>query len=100
LLVDILHRLRSVDPAVRNSFVMHLTREQIAHVTGMTPVHASRMWSDLIDAGLIECAGRRVTILAERRLTELAHFCDRDEDFDLDWLRVVPAESPAYVGAD
>src|SRR5215213_6777904 len=32
LIVDILHRLRSADETVADSFTMHLTREQIAHV--------------------------------------------------------------------
>jgi CRP-like cAMP-binding protein len=95
LLVDILHRLRSVDPKIQCSFDMHLTREQVAHVTGMTPVHASRMWSELIADGLIECSGHQVTILAEDRLAQIAHYCDRDRDFDLDWLHFVEAASSA-----
>jgi CRP/FNR family transcriptional regulator, anaerobic regulatory protein len=97
LLVDILHRLRSADPTVGQSFDMHLTREQVAHVTGMTPVHASRMWSELISDGLISCAGHHVTIIAEERLAHLAQYCDRDRDFDLDWLHAVEAAS--YVEA-
>ena len=91
LLIDILCRLRSADPSVGRSFDMHLTREQIAHVTGMTPVHASRMWSELISQGLIGCVGHHVTILAEDRLAEIAHYRDRDGDFDLDWLHIVEA---------
>ena len=42
LLVDILHRLRSADESVTNSFFLHLTREQIAHVAGITPVRSMR----------------------------------------------------------
>jgi CRP/FNR family transcriptional regulator len=95
LLIDILRRLRSADPNVGCSFDMHLTREQVAHVAGMTPVHASRMWSELISKGLISCVGHHVTILAEERLTQLAHYCDRDSDFDLEWLRIVEAVATA-----
>jgi CRP/FNR family transcriptional regulator, anaerobic regulatory protein len=92
LVLDVLHRLRSADHTVQDTFYMHLTREQIAHFTGMTPVHASRMWSALIDDGLIECMGRTVTILDEPRLTELSHYRDRDGDFDHHWLRLVRQE--------
>jgi CRP/FNR family transcriptional regulator len=89
LLIDILRRLRSADQNVGCSFEMYLTREQVAHVTGMTPVHASRMWSDLIAKGLISCVGHHVTILAEDHLAQIAHYFDRDRDLDLDWLRIV-----------
>lgn len=96
LLIDILHRLRSGDPRIRGSFDMHLTREQIAHVTGMTPVHASRMWSELISKGLISCVGHHVTIVAEERLAQLAHYADRDADFDLDWLHSVEEDNKGF----
>jgi CRP/FNR family transcriptional regulator, anaerobic regulatory protein len=86
LLVDILHRLRSADGSVTNAFFMHLTREAIAHVTGITPVHASRMWSALVADGLITCANRVVTILDEPRLIALSQYRERDDDFDFDWL--------------
>jgi CRP-like cAMP-binding protein len=89
LLLDILHRLRSADRGVTNSFFMHLTREQIAHVIGMTPVHASRTWSALLADELIRCDGRTVTIDDERQLANLGHYSDRDGDFDFDWLSLV-----------
>lgn len=100
LLVDILHRLRSADPSVSCSFDLHLTREQIAHVTGMTPVHASRMWSELISQGLIGCSGNHVTIFDEDRLAQLANYRDRDGDFDLDWLCSVEAVNALDFGTD
>jgi CRP/FNR family transcriptional regulator, anaerobic regulatory protein len=89
LLIDILHRLRSADCSVTNSFYMHLTREEIAHVTGMTPVHASRMWTRLIADRLIHCVGRQVTIVDESQLAAIGHYVDRDGDFDFDWLKLV-----------
>jgi CRP/FNR family transcriptional regulator, anaerobic regulatory protein len=89
LLVDILHRLRSADRSIASTFDMHLTREQIAHVTGMTPVHASRMWSALIADGLIASEGHKVTVRDERRLAELSQYRDRDNDFDHAWLAQV-----------
>ena len=97
LLVDILHRLRSADESVTNSFFLHLTREQIAHVAGITPVHASRMWSALIADGLIRCVRRTVTIVDEQRLACLGHYSDRDGDFDYDWLRAVENQADAAL---
>ena len=89
LLLDILHRLRSADHTVQNSFYMHLTREHIAHFAGITPVHASRMWSALMDDGLISCTGRTVTILDEPAMLALSHYRDLDKDFDYRWLKLV-----------
>ena len=97
ILVDILHRLRSADDSVTNSFFLHLTREEIAHVTGMTPVHASRMWSALVADGLICCDGRTVTIVDEKRLAYFGHYSDRDGDFDYYWLRAVEGEAKAVI---
>ena len=97
LLVDILHRLRSADSSVANSFHMHLMRDQVAQVTGMTPVHASRMWSALIADGLICCDRRVVTILDEARLAALGHYPDRDGDFDHSWLRAVEDRTNAAI---
>jgi CRP-like cAMP-binding protein len=89
LLVDILHRLRSVDPAVSNAFPMHLTREQTAQVIGTTPVHASRVWCGLVAESLIRCDGHTVTVLDEPRLVDIAEYRVRDSAFDQDWLRRV-----------
>ena len=97
LLVDILYRLRSADHSVTNSFFLHLTREQIAHVTGITPVHASRMWSALIADGLVRCDGRTVTIANEERLARLGHYSDRDGDFDYDWLCAVEDQTNTAI---
>jgi CRP/FNR family transcriptional regulator, anaerobic regulatory protein len=101
LLVDILHGLRSSDRRVGNRFEMHLTREQIAHVTGMTPVHASRMWSALIAEGLIAVEGHVVIVRDERRLAEMSEYRNHDDDFDHGWLgQVQPgtASAPAPSG--
>ncbi len=89
LLLDVLHRLRSADHTVEKTFYMHLTREQIAHFTGMTPVHASRMWSALVDEGLIQCIGRTVTVIDEAALASLCDYRDRVGDYDHRWLKLV-----------
>ena len=99
LLVDILHRLRSADPGVTNSYYMHLTREQMAHVIGVTPVHASRTWSALLAEGMIRCDGRAVTILDERQLARRAYYFDRDGDFDFQWLAGVENRSEERLAA-
>jgi len=93
LLVDILHRLRSADSRVTDSYYMHLTREQMAHVIGVTPVHASRTWSALLAEGVVRCEGRTVTIVDERQLARRAYYFDRDTDFDFHWLRAVENET-------
>ena len=97
ILVDILYRLRSADESITNSFILHLTREQIAHVAGITPVHASRMWNSLIDDGLICCTRRTVSIVDEERLSCLGHYSDREGDFDYAWLHAVGNQTNAAV---
>lgn len=98
LLVDILHRLRSTDATVENAFYLHLTREQMAHATGITPVHASRTWNALLAEGLIACKGRTVTIVDEQQLARIGHYADRDDDLDFGWLRAVVDETGAASG--
>lgn len=97
LVMDILNRLRSADSSVTSSFYMHLTREQIAHVVGITPVHASRTWSSLLRDELISCRGRTVTIEDEGRLLELSGYLSRDGEFDIDWLRHVEKAGGAQL---
>lgn len=93
LLMDLLHRLRSADRTIGNMFYMHLTREQVAQFTGMTPVHASRMWSALISDGLISCRSRVVTVLDESALIELSHYRELGRDFDYHWLKLVEQQA-------
>jgi CRP/FNR family transcriptional regulator, anaerobic regulatory protein len=96
LLLDILNRLRAVDSSATSCFRLHLTREQIAHVTGMTSVHASRMWCELIKMRLILSKGSFVSVLDEEGLASLSGYCDRSGDFDFEWLRGInptPASS-------
>jgi CRP-like cAMP-binding protein len=86
LIMDVLTRLRAVDPSVTNAFEMHLTRGQMGEITGMTQVHASRMWSQLIAEGAISTAGGLVTIRDEERLVALSGFVDRSRDLDFGWI--------------
>jgi CRP/FNR family transcriptional regulator, anaerobic regulatory protein len=86
LLLDIFNRLRAIDVVDRTSFEIHLTREQMAEMTGMTSIHASRMWSELISERTIETDGHRVTILDEARLQALSGYVNRSADLDFRWI--------------
>ncbi|HKP34445.1 MAG TPA: Crp/Fnr family transcriptional regulator [Sphingomicrobium sp.] len=92
LLLDILHRLRSTDPSVTDTFYMHLTREQVGQFSGITTVHASRMWSTLVEEGFIRSNGHIVTILDESGLVRLSHYRDLNSDFDHHWLKLAEME--------
>lgn len=89
LLIDTLNRMRAIDPAIRQTFTMHLTREQMAEITGMTPIHASRMWSELLAERAIRTEGPVVTIVDEQRLARLSAYVNRFADMDFSWI---PAE--------
>ena len=91
LLLDLLTRLRAADPTVTCSFEMHLTREQMGEITGMTPVHASRMWAELIAEGYIRYERPFVTIEDESRLMAISNYVNRSLDLDLSWLPVCHA---------
>ena len=86
LLMDVLTRLRAADTSISSTFEMHLTREQMAEITGMTPVHASRMWSELIADGSISYDRPFVTIADEERLVALSSFINRSADLDFSWI--------------
>lgn len=86
LLMDVLTRLRAADPTVECTFEMHLTRERMADITGMTPVHASRMWNQLIAEGAIRFERPFVTIADEQHLKSMSNFVDRSADLDFTWL--------------
>lgn len=86
LLMDVLTRLRAIDSSIAHSFEMHLTREQMSEITGMTAVHASRMWSALTAEGAIAYERPFVTIIDEARLVAVSGFVDRGADLDLEWL--------------
>lgn len=86
LLMDVLTRLRAADSSNICSFEMHLTREQMGEITGMTPVHASRMWSELIADGAISYERPFVTIRDEDQLVSMSNFVNRSADLDFGWL--------------
>jgi CRP-like cAMP-binding protein len=82
MIMDVLTRLRASDPSITSSFEMHLTRERMAEITAMTPVHASRVWSELIHEGAMDYRRPFVTVRDEPRLLALSNFVDRSHDVD------------------
>ena len=86
LIMDVVTRLRAIDPSITDRIEMHLTRGQMSEITGMTPVHASRMWNKLKAEGIIAAENGEVSILDERRLVALSGFVDRSLDMDFSWL--------------
>jgi CRP/FNR family transcriptional regulator, anaerobic regulatory protein len=86
LLLDVLHRVRAIDAKVGSTIEMHLGREQMAEITGMTPVHASRMWNELIAAKCIAASGQSVVILDEARLEAMSGYVNRAANLDFSWI--------------
>lgn len=86
LLLDVLNRVRAMDASIDSTFEMHLAREHMAEITGMTPVHASRMWNELIADGCIAADGQTVVILDEARLRTLSGYVNRAANLDFSWI--------------
>jgi CRP/FNR family transcriptional regulator, anaerobic regulatory protein len=86
LLLDVLNRVRATDASIDTTFEMHLAREQMAEITGMTPVHASRMWNELIAERCIAVDGQSVVILDEARLQTLSGYVNRAAKLDFSWI--------------
>jgi len=84
-LIDLMIRLRRLDPVVENSFAMRLTQEQIGDATGLTAVHVNRMMRALVDDGLVTRDGAVVVVKDEPQLMRLAHFVDRGS-IDTSWI--------------
>lgn len=74
LFCELLLRLRAVGLASENSYELPLTQVELADTTGLTSVHVNRSLKELRQQGLIELAGRRVTILDVARLRTVAEF--------------------------
>jgi CRP-like cAMP-binding protein len=57
-----------------NSYPLQLTQTDLAECTGLTSVHVNRTLRELRERGLIDIAGRRVTILDMRALENVGEF--------------------------
>jgi len=51
-----------------------LTQEDIGDATGVTKIHTNRILSELKNKKLIECNHKRLVILDEAALSEIAQF--------------------------
>jgi CRP/FNR family transcriptional regulator, anaerobic regulatory protein len=91
LLIELRNRMRAMNKAISNSFVLGLTQEEIGDATGLTAVHVNRMLRQLEEEGMIAREAGRVTFLNERMLTKAANYVDRYSGLDLGWL---PASRP------
>jgi CRP-like cAMP-binding protein len=74
LMSEMLIRYRVVGETTDDSFPFHLTQEELADATGMTPVHANRMLQQLRSEGLIELSGKVLTVLDPKALQRLAKY--------------------------
>ncbi len=95
-------RLRIVDPATREQFDFPITQEDMADVLGLTPVHINRKLQQLRQDGLIELQSRRLTILDEFALADIAGFDKAYLDPRLpseEWIAAAPWARPVEARA-
>lgn len=78
LLLETLSRVRKQSPAdyekSDNSFYFPVTQEQLGDTLGLTSIHVNRTLKQLKKEGLIDCSHRRVKVIDEPVLGELAEF--------------------------
>jgi CRP-like cAMP-binding protein len=86
LLLVIRDRLRALDKSIGQSFTPGLTQEEIGDATGLTAVHVNRMLRQLEGDGMIARSNGRVTLVKEAALVAEAHYVNRYDGLDLDWL--------------
>jgi len=78
LICEVRARLQAVDEPVAPGFDWPLTQDDLADVTGMTPVHANRSLRILCDIGLTMLDRRRVHVPDP---DHLAAFCEFRPDY-------------------
>ncbi len=74
LLCEVFFRLRAVKMTTGNSCWIPLTQNDLAEVTGMTPVHVNRTVKELRNRGLIAWKGREFEMLDLDAMCTLAMF--------------------------
>jgi CRP-like cAMP-binding protein len=78
LLLELFHRIRlqmphSFDP-VKNAIDFPLTQEDIGDAVGLTNIHVNRVLREFHKQDLIECRQRKLRILNEEYLADMAGF--------------------------
>ena len=79
LLLELYHRIQKkyqhLEGSERsNSIPFPLTQEDIGDATGVTKIHTNRVISELKSKKLIECSHKKLVILDEAALSEIAQF--------------------------
>lgn len=74
LVCELYVRLEVVNRARDFAFALPLSQSMLADALGLSPVHVSRLTTELRDEGLLRWSGGQVEILDWSRLTELAEF--------------------------
>jgi CRP/FNR family transcriptional regulator len=73
-LLDLADRLEKRGMAINGVMEFPLRRRHIADLTGLTPVHVSRIMNELQRSGLIEITGRQLKILNADKLRRVAEY--------------------------
>lgn len=78
LVLELFYRVRlqmenGYDEAT-NSIIFPLTQKEIGDAVGLTSVHVNRTLKDMVENGLIQYPGKRLTILNEDALMEIGEF--------------------------
>lgn len=74
LLLELRDRLLAIGMASATRFDLPLTQEMLADTLGLTSVHVNRTLQAMRQQGLIELAGRKVTLLRAEELAGLADY--------------------------
>lgn len=86
ILLDLINRLRLIDPATGNVLPLQLTQEDIGDATGLTAVHVNRMMRLLADEGMIERQPGIVRLTDEAGLVRASGYINRWSAPDTSWL--------------
>lgn len=87
LLLEIAARENLMEEGEATSCDPKFTQEQIGDAIGLTVVQVSRLFKEMVEAGLIQREGGRILFLDKPGLEELGQFRDRYQDLDIDWFK-------------
>ncbi len=78
IILELFYRVQHQVPAnpgnTKSSIDFPITQEDIGDAIGLTNVHVNRVIKELMDEGLIYCNKKRLEILDEKKLSEIAEF--------------------------
>jgi len=85
-LLDLRDRLRPLHQVANNAFDLPVTQLDMADLLGLTAVHTNRVLRSLTEKGYIQRTGKRIALLDEPALLELAPRRAREPMEDASWL--------------